>query len=55
MIKNTLKNQKYYKNVENTIVENRYALLCEKFKLYGNKKKKYFWRKGKIFNPCNYY
>ena len=48
----TLLSQKYHKNMNNPIVEKRSALLCEKFKLYGNKlKMNTFGRKGRYIIP----
>ena len=48
----TLLSQKYRKNMNNPIVEKRSVLLCEKFKLYGNKlKMNTFGRKGRYIIP----
>ena len=48
-----MKSQKYKRNVKGTNIENRYALLCEKFKLYGNKiKRNTFGGKGRYLIPA---
>lgn len=50
--KKTLLSQKYSKNMNYPIVEKRSALLCENFKLYGNKlKMNTFGRKGRYIIP----
>lgn len=50
--KYTVISKKYSKNIKNPIVEKRYGLLCEKFKIYGTKiKRNNFGGKGRYIIP----